>query len=106
MCLQPSLSYCCTRNIQQSQEGCIICATHGHTETTQTQKEPSGRREMGAGGRHIREGELLVFNGQLALESALKIGLLPHDFRMTRESGNGTPLQYSCLENPMDGGAW
>ena len=24
---------------------------------------------------------------------------------MARE-GNGTPLQYSCLENPMDGGAW
>ena len=23
----------------------------------------------------------------------------------TRE-GDGTPLQYSCLENPMDGGAW
>ena len=21
-------------------------------------------------------------------------------------SFNGTPLQYSCLENPMDGGAW
>ena len=20
--------------------------------------------------------------------------------------GNGTQLQYSCLENPMDGGAW
>ena len=20
--------------------------------------------------------------------------------------GNGTALQYSCLENPMDGGAW
>ena len=20
--------------------------------------------------------------------------------------GNGTPLQYSCLENPMDGAAW
>ena len=20
--------------------------------------------------------------------------------------GNGTPLQYSCLENPTDGGAW
>ena len=28
--------------------------------------------------------------------------------RKKRESpeGNGTPLQYSCLENPMDGGAW
>ena len=22
------------------------------------------------------------------------------------EEGNGTPLQYSCLENPMDGGPW
>ena len=22
------------------------------------------------------------------------------------EEGNGTQLQYSCLENPMDGGAW
>ena len=20
--------------------------------------------------------------------------------------GNGTPLQYSCLDNPMNGGAW
>ena len=25
--------------------------------------------------------------------------------KLDRE-GNGTPLQYSCLENPMDGGAW
>ena len=24
----------------------------------------------------------------------------------TGSKGNGTPLQYSCLENPMDGGAW
>ena len=23
-----------------------------------------------------------------------------------RGEGSGTPLQYSCLENPMDGGAW
>ena len=22
------------------------------------------------------------------------------------EEGNGNPLQYSCLENPMDRGAW
>ena len=27
------------------------------------------------------------------------------DKKHTRE-GNGTPLQYSCLENHMDGGAW
>ena len=28
--------------------------------------------------------------------------LVPFNFG----EGNGTPLQYSCLENPMDGGAW
>ena len=27
---------------------------------------------------------------------------LPH----INTNSNGTPLQYSCLENPMDGGAW
>ena len=25
---------------------------------------------------------------------------------MDSREGNGTPLQYFCLENPMDGGAW
>ena len=27
-------------------------------------------------------------------------------FNMLSREGNGTPLQYSCLENSMDGGAW
>ena len=26
--------------------------------------------------------------------------------KLVIREGNGTPLQYSCLENPMDGGAW
>ena len=26
--------------------------------------------------------------------------------RRSSGEGNGSPLQYSCLENPMDGGAW
>ena len=26
--------------------------------------------------------------------------------RLDIGEGNGTPLQYSCLENPMDGGAY
>ena len=25
---------------------------------------------------------------------------------LLKGEGNGTPLQYSCLENPMNGGAW
>ena len=32
-------------------------------------------------------------------------GSIPGSGRSPGE-GNGTPLQYSCLENPMDGGAW
>ena len=28
------------------------------------------------------------------------------DFQECFREGNGTPLQYSCLENPIDGGAW
>ena len=27
-------------------------------------------------------------------------------FTLTVGEGNGNPLKYSCLENPMDGGAW
>ena len=32
-------------------------------------------------------------------------GLIPGFGRYPGE-GNGNPLQYSCLENPMDRGAW
>ena len=31
---------------------------------------------------------------------------LEGNWRCLCREGNGTPLQYSCLENPMDGGAW
>ena len=33
------------------------------------------------------------------------IGLVPGSGRSPGE-GNGTPLQYACLENSMDRGAW
>ena len=33
------------------------------------------------------------------------LGLIPGLGRSLRE-GNGNPLQYSCLENPMEGGGW
>ena len=33
------------------------------------------------------------------------LGLIPGSGRSPGE-GNGNPLQYSCLEDPMDGGAW
>ena len=33
------------------------------------------------------------------------LGSIPGSGRSPGE-GNGNPLQYSCLENPMEGGAW
>ena len=42
--------------------------------------------------------------------SFLKVELTLANFikicNIVNGEGNGTPLQYSCLENPMDGGAW
>ena len=31
---------------------------------------------------------------------------LKMNVKTTNREGNGKPLPYSCLENPMDGGAW
>ena len=39
------------------------------------------------------------------VRDARDVGLITGWGRSPGE-GNGTPLQYSCLENPMDGGAW
>ena len=39
-----------------------------------------------------------------SLEKTLMLGKI--EGRRRSGEGNGTPLQYSCLENPMDGGAW
>ena len=33
------------------------------------------------------------------------LGSIPGSGKSSRE-GNGNPLQYSCLENPTDRGAW
>ena len=45
-------------------------------------------------------------NKQCQLESEiLEFGIWGVKSFWFRED-NGTPLQYSCLENPMDGGAW
>ena len=45
------------------------------------------------------------------VEEKIKEGFLEDGGHLSHTSkdygeGSGTPLQYSCLENPMDGGAW
>ena len=34
------------------------------------------------------------------------LAIKKNEILLFEEHGTGTPLQYSCLENPMDGGAW
>ena len=48
---------------------------------------------------------LVVKNTPASAGDARDIGSIPGWGRSPGE-GNGNPLQYSCLENPMDRGAW
>ena len=44
--------------------------------------------------------------GHFLLWFSLKTGKLTGYLRYMIGEDNDTPHQYSCLENPMDGGAW
>ena len=44
-------------------------------------------------------------DGKASACNAGDLGSIPGSGKSPRE-GNGNPLQYSCLENPMDGGGW
>ena len=43
--------------------------------------------------------------GKASAYNAGDLGSIPGSGRSPGE-GNGSPLQYSCLKNPMDGEAW
>ena len=44
-------------------------------------------------------------DGKESTRNVGDLGLIP-GFGRSPGGGHGTPLQYSCLENPRDGGAW
>ena len=50
-------------------------------------------------------GGAVVKNLSANIEDARAIGLIPGLGRPSGE-GNGNPLQYSCLKNAMNKGAW
>ena len=49
------------------------------------------------------QGATVVKNPPANVRDARDMGLIPGSQR-SPEVGNGNPLQYSCLENPMDRG--
>jgi len=53
----------------------------------------------------ISQVALVVKNPPASGGDIRDVGLIPGSGRSPGE-GNGYPLQYSCLENPMDRGAW
>ena len=57
----------------------------------------------------LTESNIFCFPGGSEVKAstcnAADLGSMPGSGRFPRE-GNGNPLQYSCLENPKDGGAW
>ena len=71
------------------------------------------QKAMGWGGKKDSIGEswnnfLLVYrnNGEIVL-LLINFNIFSFYFlELNHGKGNGTPLQYSCLENPKDGGAW
>ena len=53
----------------------------------------------------VSSGGSVVKNTPANAGNARDLGLIPGSGRSPGK-GNGNPLQYSCLENPMDRGAW
>ena len=94
------------------QSGPAICRGHS----------PSLRRlEMGSPSGGVKQVRLYLFDpqapflslsfticgsdGKVSACNAGDLGSIPGSGRSPGE-GNGNPLQYPCLENSMDGGAW
>ena len=65
-------------------------AQHAHTQTSVREGFPGGSVGKNLPARSGDAGD---------------VGSIPKAGR-SPEGGNGNPLQYSCLKNPMDRGAW
>ena len=75
-------------------------ATHSSILATRIPwtEEPGGVRSTGS--------QLDTTEHSTAQQQVLVSFYFKHHLSVRSGEGNGIPLQYSCLENPMDGGAW
>ena len=76
--------------------------------------QPTLQNLLKINSQHFAQDEVQcgVFPGGIMIENLPPIegnagdtGLIP-ELRRSSGEGNGNPLWYSCLKNPMDGGAW
>ena len=67
---------------------------------------------MTLGSSSSRPGQIFFYYNSMSYNNASIFPLLFRQLRFLLHTSdshgecNGTPLWYSCLENPMDGGAW
>ena len=66
---------------------------------------PRERCSLDRGGGTGLEVALVVKNPPPSAGDVRDTGLIP-ELERSPGGGHGNPLQYSCLENPMDRGAW
>ena len=76
----------------QGRQSLVGCRLWGRTESDTT--EATQQQQQNAGSKALD-----LYSSFIQLNSCVTLV-------KTLGEGNGTPLQYSCLENPIDGGAW
>ena len=72
-----------------------------HQATGSAASDPKLRSNLGA----ASQGALVVKNPPANARDRREVSSVPESGR-SPGGGHGNPLQYSCLENPMDRGAW
>ena len=79
---------------------CVMFASDLEAEASYSQIQISGRNTLYLDGRDYKVTVRSIRHTRMDF-----MLILQYTMFMVGE-GNGTPLQCSCLENPMDGGAW
>ena len=81
----------------EGQGSLACCHSRGHQESDTTERLNNDKG--------VSQVVLVVKNPPTSRGDIREVGLIPGSGR-SPGGGNGNPLQYSCLENPMDRGAW
>ena len=84
----------------------MFLSDHGLHESTDPVHLPPLCVRAGWMSNKLRNQYALTVKLEWAFGSKMRALVIAGIYANASGEGNGTPLQYSCLENPMDGGAW